>query len=111
MSLLIGTDNTFTRIGSVFANKPGDYIYLEGKCPCCESRILKLLGWRVSFIIGLDNIFVRIVIVLYFSDALLAGVFQSTTYYLWNRSRCLETLLEIGCPNQVYHNILYDILS
>ena len=74
VSLIIGPDTLFTRIGSVFANKPRDYIYLEGKCPCCKSRILQLLGWKVSFIIWLDNLFVRMISVLYFSDALLAGV-------------------------------------
>ena len=33
MPLLIGTDTTFTRMGSVFANRASHYIYRDGKYP------------------------------------------------------------------------------
>ena len=48
MSLLIGPDTTFTRMGSVLANRAGYYIYLNGKGPCYYSRTLDSLGREVS---------------------------------------------------------------
>ena len=31
---VFGMNTTLARVGSVFANKAGYYIYYDGKCPC-----------------------------------------------------------------------------
>ena len=51
VSLLIGPDTTFTRVGSVLTYFPGYYIY-------------DLLGWEIFLLIGPDTIFIRMVSVL-----------------------------------------------
>ena len=54
MSLLIGPDTIFTRMGSLSASMAGYYIYMDAKC-----RILHYLEWAASLLIGPDTIFIR----------------------------------------------------
>ena len=59
VSLLIGMYTTHTRMGGVFANRAGHFIFLKGKCLFLYGWILHLLGWEVSLSLGLDTIFIK----------------------------------------------------
>ena len=59
MSLLLGPDTTFIKMGSVLAVRAGHYIYQEGKFDCYYRQKQFLLGRKVSLLIAPDTTFIR----------------------------------------------------